>query len=147
LATGVGVATDINDVMAANFSAYVWWAIRRSYGLLTEDGLVSKRGDVMSQYARFIRPEFVRVLATQPSNQDVAVTAYKKDAEAVVVAVNRSTQPQTITLDVFNGCATSFFRFTTSATENVASGAAVALEGGHATLTLEAQSVTTFVSQ
>jgi O-glycosyl hydrolase len=77
----------------------------------------------------------------------VAVTAYKKDAEAVVVAVNRSAQPQAITLDVFNSCATSFSRFTTSAIKNVAGDAAVALEGGRAAVTLDAQSVTTFVSQ
>jgi glucuronoarabinoxylan endo-1,4-beta-xylanase len=114
---------------------------------MTEDGLISKRGYVMSQYAQFIRPGFVRVRATQPSNANVAVTAYTDHAEVVIVAVNRSPQPQAITLDVFNSCATSFSRFTTSANKNVASDAVVALDGGRAAVTLDGESVTTFVSQ
>jgi len=140
------VGTEIHDIMSANFSAYVWWAIRRAYGLLTEDGLVSKRGYVMAQYSKFVRPGFVRVSATQPANTDLAVTAYKGGNQLVVVALNRSTTAQSVALDVFNGCATQLSRFTTSATENLAQGEAVTLTNGRATVTLGAESATTFVS-
>jgi O-glycosyl hydrolase len=133
--------------MAANMNAYVWWAIRRSYGLITEDGLVSKRGYSMAQYSKFIRPGYVRLGAPQPSNANVSVSAYKSADQLVAVAVNQSAQAQSITMDVFNGCAASFSRFTTSASKNVASDAAVTLVNGRATVTLDAQSVTTFVSQ
>jgi glucuronoarabinoxylan endo-1,4-beta-xylanase len=143
----LGVATDIHNSMSASFSAYVWWAIRRAYGLITEDGLVSKRGYLMAQYAKFIRPGFVRVSATQPASPDVGVTAYKGGSQLVVVAINRSTAPQTISLDVFNGCATELSRFTTSEQKNVAADAAVTLVNGRAEVTLDAQSATTFVSQ
>jgi glucuronoarabinoxylan endo-1,4-beta-xylanase len=141
------VGTEIHNIMSANFSAYVWWAIRRGYGLMTEDGVVSKRGYLMAQYAKFIRPGFVRVRATQPSNTNVGVTAYQGNGQLVVVAVNRSAQPQSINLDVFNSCATSFSRFTTSVNKNVADDGSVTLTDRRATVTLDGQSVTTFVSQ
>jgi O-glycosyl hydrolase len=141
------VGTDIQRSMTANFSAYVWWAIRRAYGLLTEDGLVSKRGYVMAQYAKFIHPGYTRISATQPSTANVAVTAYKGGNQVVVVAVNRNAQPQSINLDVFNSCATGFTRFTTSATKNLADDGPVTLADRRATVSLDGQSITTFVSQ
>lgn len=142
------VGKEIHDVMAANFSAYIWWYIRRSYGLLTEDGLVSKRGYLLAQYAKFIRPGFVRVDATPPSNPDVLVTAYKGGAgEVVIVAVNMNAEPQDIAVNVFDSCVVSFSRFTTSATKNIADDGALELASGRASITLDAQSVTTFVSR
>ena len=42
-------------------SAYVWWYIRRSYGLIKENGNISKRGYCMAQYSKFVRPNDVRV--------------------------------------------------------------------------------------
>jgi O-glycosyl hydrolase len=141
------VGTEIHNVMSANFSAYIWWATRRVYGLISENGQVSKRGYLMAQYAKFIRPGYVRVGATQPDNANVRVTAYKGGDQLVVVAVNRSVQPQSINLDVFNSCATGFSRFTTSVSKNVANDGAVALSNSRAGVTLDGQSVTTFVSQ
>jgi len=141
------VGTDIHNVMSANFSAYIWWATRRVYGLISENGQVSKRGYLMAQYAKFIRPGYVRVEATQPNNANVRVTAYKGGNQVVVVAVNRSAQPQSVNLDLFNSCATGFSRFTTSVSKNVASDGTVALTNGRAGVTLDGQSVTTFVSQ
>lgn len=143
----LGVGTEIHNIMSANFSAYVWWAIRRGYGLMTEDGVVSKRGYLMAQYSKFIRPGYVRVRSTQPSNANVGVTAYKGGNRVVVVALNRSTQAQTINLDLFNSCATAFSRFTTSVNKNVANDGTVTLTNGVATVTLDGESVTTFVSQ
>jgi glucuronoarabinoxylan endo-1,4-beta-xylanase len=143
----LGIGTDVHRSMSVNFNAYVWWAIRRAYGLLTEDGVVSKRGYVMAQYSKFVRPGFVRVSTTAPASAELSVTAYKGGDQLVVVALNRATTPQAINLDVFNGCATQLSRFTTSASLNLAEGAPVALVDGRATVTLDAESATTFVSQ
>jgi O-glycosyl hydrolase len=143
----LGLGTDVHRSMSVNFNAYVWWAIRRAYGLLTEDGVVSKRGYVMAQYSKFVRPGFLRISATQPTNTDIAVTAYKSGSQLVVVALNRSTTAQTINLDVFNGCAAELSRFTTSANTNLAEGEPVTLIDGRATVTLGAESATTFVSR
>lgn len=61
--------------------------------------------------------------------------------------LNQSNQPQTISLDVFGSCVTAFQRFTTSQTKNRQDGGAVALTNGRVQVTLDAQSLTTFVSQ
>jgi glucuronoarabinoxylan endo-1,4-beta-xylanase len=140
------VGTEIHRSMQANFNAYIWWYIRRGYGLITDDGVVSKRGYLMSQYSRFVRPGFVRVGASNPAGAQV--TAYKNGpGKVVVVALNTSAQPQNIALDLFGSCVTSFDRFTTSQTKNAQSDGVVALQNGRAAVTLDAQSLTTFVSQ
>lgn len=142
------VGTELQRSMQANFNAYIWWYIRRGYGLIMEDGQVSKRGYLMSQFARFIRPGFVRVGASNAAGAAAQVTAYKNGpGKLVVVALNTSAQPQNIALDVFGSCVTGFDRFTTSQTKNAQSDGAVALQNGRAAVTLDAQSVTTFVSQ
>jgi O-glycosyl hydrolase len=144
----LNVGKEIHDSMAANFNAYLWWYIRRSYGPLTEDGLVSKRGYLMAQYAKFVRPGYVRVAASQPANAGVFVTAYEHaGAPLVLVAVNQNASEQTINLAVYNGCADSFDRFTTSGTKNVSDDGPVTLIQNRGSVTLDAQSVTTFVSR
>ena len=80
------VATEIHNCMAANFSAYIWWYIRRSYGPISENGQVSKRGYMMAQYSKFVRPDFVRVDASVSGMNSVRITAYKDGGNLVVVA-------------------------------------------------------------
>ncbi len=142
------VGRELHDSMVANFNAYVWWYIRRGYGLITDDGVVSKRGYFMSQYSRYVRPGFVRVAASTPNVGGVGVTAYKNGAgSVVVVALNESQTPQNVNLDIFGSCVTGFDRFTTSETKNAQQDPPVALTSGRAAVTLDPQSVTTFVSQ
>jgi glucuronoarabinoxylan endo-1,4-beta-xylanase len=144
----LAVGREINDSMTANFSAYIWWYIRRRYGPLTEDGLVSKRGYMIAQYAKFVRPGAIRIGATQPPDTSIRVTAYKNSADrVVVVAVNSSPDPRAFDIDVFNGCVDAFSRFTTSATKSLADDGSVATTDGRASVTLDGESVTTFVSQ
>lgn len=142
------VGKEIHDVMSANFSAYIWWYIRRAYGPLTEDGAVSKRGQFLSQYAKFVRPGDVRVDASQPASPDVHVTAFKNDkGQLAVVLVNQSTEPESVDIGIAGGCAESFRSFTTSETEAVADTGEVPVADGRASITLNAQSVTTLVSR
>jgi glucuronoarabinoxylan endo-1,4-beta-xylanase len=144
----LGVGREIHDCMAANFNAYIWWYIRRSYGLITEDGNVSKRGYLMAQYSKFVRPGYYRVGATNPSASNVRVTAYRgPEGQIAVVAVNESSSSQTITLDVYNGCVDAFAKYTTSASKNVNDDGVVTATNNSASVTLDAQSITTFVSQ
>jgi len=141
------VGKEIHDCMTANFSAYVWWYIRRSDGLLAESGRVSKRGHLMAQYARFVRPGSIRIGASAPSNPNVFVTAYNNAPGVVVVAVNTDPSPQTMTLNIKNGCVLSLTKYTTSSTKNVFDDGTVTLTANAASVTLDGQSVTTFVSQ
>lgn len=142
-----GVPRELHRSMEANFNAYVWWFIRRGYGFLFDSGEVTKRGYFMSQYARFVRPGFVRVAVSASSVQGVEATAYKNGPGSVVVVVlNDSEQEQTVALDIFGSCVSSFERITTSETKNAESGTPVTLVDGRVSVTLDALSVTTFVS-
>lgn len=145
----LGVAAEMHAAMTSNYNAYVWWYIRRGYGLILDNEQVSKRGWLFSQYSRFVRPGYVRVQASDPPGvQGVDVTAYKNGpGKVVVVALNQSNQAQTINLDVFGSCVTGFERFTTSQTKNRRDDGAVTLANGRVQVTLDAQSLTTFVSQ
>ena len=75
----------------AEFQAYVWWYIRRSYGPMREDGQISKRGAMMAQFARFVRPGYVRIDATANPATNVFVSAYRSGNTVVIVAVNKNT--------------------------------------------------------
>lgn len=141
LATG----REISDCLAvANFNAYFWWYLKRYYGPLGEDGVVTKRGYVMAQFAKFIRPGYVRVDATENPATGVHVSAYAGD-RIVIVAVNQQTSAVDQTFSVANGTIEAVTPWTTSATESLQQGGALPVVDGTFTATLPAQSVTTFV--
>jgi O-glycosyl hydrolase len=133
--------------MVSNYSAYVWWYIRRSYGLLTEDGNVSKRGYVMSQFAKYVRPGFVRIAATEKPYTDVYVTAYKNaSGKIVVVAINNGTSQRQLQLGV-GTAATSFQKVRTTSANNNEYAGTYSVTNGVATAYIDPGSVNTFVSQ
>jgi O-glycosyl hydrolase len=142
------VAVEIHKSMIANYSAYVWWYIRRSYGLLTEDGNVSKRGHIMAQYARSVRPGYSRIVATERPYHDVLVTAYKGgDGKLVVVAVNNGAQQRKVDLKFSANAPRTLVRTTTSATASQQYAGEYAVTNGVASLTIEPLSVSTLVNQ
>lgn len=143
LATG----KEINDCMNAGMSAYIWWYIVRFYGPILEDGNVSKRGYVMSQFARFIRPGFVKVSATAIPRRNVFVTAYKSDSKVVIVALNNGSSAIDQSFAIRNGTATAFTPYVTSITKNCVQENEVTVSSGNFTATLDASSITTFVSE
>jgi O-glycosyl hydrolase len=142
------VAMELHNSMMANYSAYVWWYIRRSYGLLTEDGNVSKRGFIMSQYAKYIRPGYTRIAATAKPHTDVFVTAYKNSSgKLVVVAINNGTSQRQIQLVLNAGSASGFVKYRTSATTSNEYAGQYTVSSGSATAWIDPGSVNTFVSQ
>jgi glucuronoarabinoxylan endo-1,4-beta-xylanase len=140
------VGEEIDASMKANFNAYVWWYIRRSYGLITDDGQISKRGYLMAQYSRFVRPGAIRIGATNPQASGVSVTAYKQDGRVVVVAVNAGGESQDVTIDVHNGYVASFSRYTTSESKNLTCDGTALVTDNRSSVVLDARSVTTLVS-
>ncbi|MBV6844306.1 xylanase [Xanthomonas campestris pv. paulliniae] len=144
--SALGVASELHASMAANFNAYIWWYIRRSYGLISENGAVSKRGYAMSQFARFVRPGSVRVGATENPYSDVSVTAYRTpDNKLVVVAVNTGSGHQRLDLTLPSGTATQFAKYSTSSTLNVGFGGNYSVVNGKTSLYVDPQSVATLV--
>ncbi|BBP89821.1 hypothetical protein BsIDN1_34390 [Bacillus safensis] len=86
----LGVSEHIHHSMVeGDFQAYVWWYIRRSYGPMKEDGLISKRGYNMAHFSKFVRPGYVRIDATKSPEPNVFVSAYKGNNQVVIVAINK----------------------------------------------------------
>lgn len=147
-AKAMPVALELHNSMVANYSAYVWWYIRRSYGLLTEDGAVSKRGFIMSQYAKYIRPGYTRIAATEKPYADVFVTAYKNSSgKLVVVAVNNGSSQRQVQLQLAAGSASAFVKYRSSASTSNEYAGQYTVTNGSATAWIDPSSVNTFVSQ
>ena len=137
-----------------NFSQYTWWYIRRCYGLIMERdfgnklsvpqgdiGKISKRGYVMSQYARFIRPGAIRVGATAKPEANLFASAYKSAGgdSVIVVLVNRDYKnDKTVTVSV-PGVAKleSFHVYTTSETKNAKYEGEIEVKDGSVTVKME----------
>jgi glucuronoarabinoxylan endo-1,4-beta-xylanase len=134
-----------NSLVEAEFNAYVWWYIRRSYGMIKENGQISKRGYCMAQFAKFVRPGSVRVDATKNPTTDVYVSAYKNDRDMVVVVVNRSAASKDLNLSINGATVGTLTKYTTSGSKNVKNDGMVSSSNGSFSLSLDAQSVITFV--
>ncbi len=154
-------AESINNCMSVNMSAYVWWWIVRYYGPISDGmnnsrprGVVTRKGYVMSQFARFIRPGFYRVEnsvspPTGISGNAVAVTAYKdpSSSKVVIIVINSGSSQVDAVFRISNGATTTTFTpYITSESKNCEQGNAFDVTGDNFTFTLEASSITTFVS-
>ena len=136
-----------------NFNQYTWWYIRRCYGLIMEKdfgnklsipsneiGKVSKRGYIMSQYARFIRPGAIRVGATAKPEANLFASAYKSaDGDSVIVVlVNRDYKnTKTVTVNVPGAKIETFHVYTTSEVKNAKDDGEVEVKNGSVTITMD----------
>jgi glucuronoarabinoxylan endo-1,4-beta-xylanase len=136
-----------NGIVEGNFQAYVWWYIRRSYGPMKEDGTMSKRGAMMAQYSRFVRPGYVRVDATKNPNTNVYISAYKGDGKVVIVAINKSNSAVNQKFNVQNGSISKVSQWISDSSRKVAAGTAITAADNSFTAQLPAQSVVTYVCE
>ncbi|WP_255946300.1 glycoside hydrolase family 30 beta sandwich domain-containing protein [Streptomyces odontomachi] len=143
------VSEHIHHAMVdAEFQAYVWWYIRRSYGPMREDGQISKRGANMAQFSKFVRPGAVRINVTANPQSNVYVSAYKgANSQIVIVAINKNSSTVSQQFSLSNSTASSVASWLTDSSRNVASQAGISVSNGSFTGSLPAQSVTTFVTQ
>jgi glucuronoarabinoxylan endo-1,4-beta-xylanase len=144
----LGTGRQIHDCMNVGWNAYIWWYIVRFYGPIGEDGTVSKRGYVMSQYSRFVRPGYYRVKCNATPQRSVYITAYRdvSASRMVLVALNQGTSAVQQAFAFPGGSATAFTPYTTSTTKNCVQGSPLPVTNGTCTATLEPSSITTFVS-
>ncbi len=152
----IATAASIHDVMNAGMNAYIWWYIVRYYGPIADGeradpkGSVTKKGYVMSQYARFVRPGFVRVFVQIPRTPlPVYLTAYKSSSKVVIVALHTgsSSIDQPIKIQNLPGTITTLTPYVTSKTKNCEPGSAITVTNGSFTATLADSSITTFVAE
>jgi len=137
---------EINDCINAGMNAYIWWYIRRFYGLIDDNGSVTKRGYVMSQFARFIRPGSIRIDAPYNPQQDVYITAYKfQNNKIVIAALNMSGSAKDQTFTIKDWTVDKFTPYVTSETKNCLQEADIPAVNNSFNATLEKSSITTFV--
>jgi glucuronoarabinoxylan endo-1,4-beta-xylanase len=141
------VGKEMHDCMVANYCAYVWWYIRRSYGPIDDNSNVTKRGYVMGQFSKFVRPGYIRVDATAAPASNVNVSAFKSDTSLVVVIVNKNSSSKSQQITIKGGAVSSFTRYTTSESKNISSDGTVAVSGDAFTVSLDAQSITTLTGR
>lgn len=149
------VAEEINDVMKSGMSAYIWWYIVRFYGPISDGtansgqkGDVTKKGYVMSQFSRFIRPGFYRVESeTAPFLSGFEVTAYQdpQTKKLVIVAINSSDSQKEYVIRI-NENVSSFTTYTTSADKNCEMGNNATVSDGKLFFSMEPKSITTLIS-
>lgn len=147
LSAVIGTGKEISDCMnIGGFNAYNWWYLKRDYGPVDENGNRTKRGCVMAQFARWIRPGAQRVSCTYNPQSNVYVTAYNSGGKAVVVAVNTGTASAFQTFQLSNWTSvSSVTRYRTSSGEDLANTGSISLSNNSFGVTLPAQSVSTFV--
>jgi glucuronoarabinoxylan endo-1,4-beta-xylanase len=139
-------AAEINDCMNAGMNAYLWWYIRRYYGPIDDSGNVTKRGYVMSQFARFVRPGFIKVSATATPQANVQITAYRNGSKVVIVALNSASSSVNQQFTMWGGTMTLFTPYVTSSSKDCVQGSDIPVSSGTFTATLDPSSVITFVS-
>ncbi|HEX5652502.1 MAG TPA: glycoside hydrolase family 30 beta sandwich domain-containing protein [Chitinophagaceae bacterium] len=148
-AANLNTAIEIHECLTkANFSAYLWWYGKRFYGPIGQDGTVTKRGYIMSQFARFITPGSFRLGTGNNSRHEILISAFKNTSgKKTIVAINNSDgiARQKITFsDAVTGV---FIPYTTSPDKNAAQGAGITVSNNNFTYSLPPRSVTTFVEQ
>jgi glucuronoarabinoxylan endo-1,4-beta-xylanase len=149
------VGTETHNIMTAGMNAYIWWYIVRFYGPISDGtnnsgdkGDVTKRGYIMSQYSRFIRPGYFRIQCNSSPQSNVFTSAYKDStsSKVVIVAINTSSQAKNQTFTFQNGDVEMFTPFVTSETKNCSCESSILVTNDSLNVTLEGESITTFVS-
>lgn len=133
-----------NGLVVGNMSAYVWWYIRRNYGPMNEDGTISKRGYMMAQYSKYVRPGSVRIDATESPNSSLKISAYKDNGQIVVVAINSGYNAVSQTFKV-NANISGVTGIRSSGNENLAKISGIQSQTNSFSAQLPGQSVSTFV--
>jgi glucuronoarabinoxylan endo-1,4-beta-xylanase len=147
-AANLNTAVEIHDCFTkANFNAYIWWYGKRFYGLVDQDGTVTKRGYIVSQFARFIKEGAIRLGASANSRSEILISAYRNGSKKVVVAINTGSADVKQRISFQGASATTVIPYLTSPSKNAEQGAAIVLATNSFEYTIPSQSIVTFVEQ
>jgi len=143
----LNIAKAISDCMNFNMNAYFWWWVSdgdTSVNLVNNGGTIFKNGYTIGQFAKWIRPGYVRCSTTYNPTSNIYVTAYHNGGQVVIVAINMGNSQVSQQFSLQNSGVSSFNVHRTSAGENMSSVGSVRVENNNFTFNLPAQSVTTF---
>jgi glucuronoarabinoxylan endo-1,4-beta-xylanase len=152
MADAISMAEEIHSSMTVGeYNAYVWWWIEdepsvNSYiGMVDVNDNVTFYGLALGQFAKYIRPGYVMVSATDNPSSGIYVSAYKGDGNYVIVAINSNSSATSVPFAIEGQTVTSFTPYQTLATESMAELTPVSVSSNAFTYSLPAQSITTFV--
>jgi glucuronoarabinoxylan endo-1,4-beta-xylanase len=145
IGTCMTMAKEILDCMYNNMNAYVWWYVKTvSCNLIDSGGALKKKGYIMGQFSKYIRPGYNRVDATYNPQSSVYVSGYK-GSKVVIVAVNQGGASISQQIIIQNGTISGVTKYVTSGSKSLSNDGSITLSSGSFTTTLDAQSITTFV--
>lgn len=155
ITNGIAVAQWIyNALVTGGASAWhYWWLLSDNddnEGLLLEDGGMTKRLHTVGNFSRFVRPGYQRVdvAGAFPSGVQVVAFANPADGTIVVVAINTNSNATPLPLAITGTQPpTQLTPWVTDANDDLAQQTAVSLSAGSASISLAAESVTTFVGK
>jgi glucuronoarabinoxylan endo-1,4-beta-xylanase len=141
-----------SDLTKLNLNAWhLWWLYEggNSGGCLYDTGtkVWTKRLWVMGNFSRFVRPGYTRVSTSGTAPKGLLVSAYinPKNNALAIVAINSNTSSTRVPLYISGKAPCSLTPYETSADKSLGQLTAVAVANSRVTVTLPAQSVTTFV--
>jgi glucuronoarabinoxylan endo-1,4-beta-xylanase len=149
---GIRWAREVHNFMRVDTNAFLyWWFVNEKTdgeGLVninqsTHAYTLNKRLFTLGNYARFVRPDYVRFESTASPATGIYTTAYRDPdtGQFAVVVINENYSAQTIDLTPIGFSASSVTPYVTDSTRNLVQLANVPLTG----ISLAARSVTTFV--
>ena len=113
---------------------------------MKENGNISKRGYMMAQFSKYIRPGAVRIDATEQPDNGVYVSAYKNtDGTIIIVAVNNGNNSYAQKFDVKGMTISNVNRYKTTQGANLAETKNMELTDNGFFAQLDSKSVSTFI--
>ncbi len=144
----LNTAVEIHNCLTkANFSAYIWWYGKRFYGLIGQDGMITKRGYILSHFSRFIKPGSVRIGTSANSYSDVLVSAYVYGGKKVIIAINTGVNNVKQKITVQGMPSFNMVPYTTTNSKDMEQGATILVNSSSFTYVLPTNSITTFIEQ
>ncbi|MGH7436058.1 MAG: glycoside hydrolase family 30 beta sandwich domain-containing protein [Polyangiaceae bacterium] len=139
-----------DDLTKANLNAWHYWWLWAggTSGLYDTNTKVWRKALwVMGNFSRFARPGYMRVSTSGSPPSGVAVSAYVNPSSnaLVIVAINTNTSSTSLPLYISGSAPCKLTPWETSASKNLAQGSDLTVANSRVSMTLTAQSVTTFV--
>jgi glucuronoarabinoxylan endo-1,4-beta-xylanase len=153
MADAISMAEEIhNSMTVADYNAYVWWQ-GPSYPankspqehLIDASANPTYFGLAMAQFSRFVRPGYFRYNATPTPVTGVYLSAYSGDGHEAIVAINSTSSPVTLPIQIANQAVTSMTPYQTTSSSSVSQLSPVTVTNNEFSATLPAQSITTYV--
>jgi O-glycosyl hydrolase len=147
IAAAINTAEQISDSLTVgNMSAYIWWKlIGNANGLLDAAGTPQRRGFVMGQFSRFVRPGDLRI-DVSANTSPLSISAFKDPVTGrfAIVVVNNTTLPETQRFNLGGIITSTVTPWMTSATQSLEQQSPVTVSDGAFTYEIPSQSVVTF---